>query len=117
MNKTFIVAEIGNNHEGNLNLAKKLIKKAKISGVDAVKFQVFKVEKYISHRSNERYQRLKKFQLSFNQFLKLKEYAKKIGIKFFGTPFDEYSLKFLIRTSSIIKISSGDNNHHFIDKI
>ena len=44
MNKTFIVAEIGNNHEGNLNLAKKLIKKAKISGVDAVKFQVFKVE-------------------------------------------------------------------------
>jgi len=118
MNKTFIVAEIGNNHEGNFNLAKKLIKKAKISGVDAVKFQVFKVEKYISHRSNERYQRLKKFQLSFNQFLKLKEYAKKIGIKFFGTPLDEDSLKFLIRNSSIVKISSGDNNnYHFIDKI
>ena len=115
---TFIIAEIGNNHEGSFNLAKKLIKNAKISGADAVKFQVFKVEKYVSPINKFRFRRLKRFQLTFKQFLNLKKYAKKIKIKFFGTPLDEDSLDFLIKNSSIIKISSGDNNnHHFIDKV
>lgn len=115
---TFIIAEIGNNHEGSFSLAKKLIKKAKISGADAVKFQVFKVEKYVSQKNKARFTRLKRFQLTFNQFLNLKKYAKKINIKFFSTPFDEDSLDFLINNSSIVKISSGDNNNYqFIDKV
>ena len=115
---TFIIAEIGNNHEGSFSLAKKLIKNAKISGADAVKFQVFKVEKYVSPLNKFRFRRLKRFQLTFKQFSDLKKYAKKIKIKFFGTPLDEDSLDFLIKNSSMIKISSGDNNnYHFIDKV
>ena len=48
-NKTYIVAEIGNNHEGSMVNAFKLIDEAKSCGVDAVKFQTFKVENFISN--------------------------------------------------------------------
>ena len=46
--RTFIVAEVGNNHEGNFNLAKKLIFEAKQCGVDAVKFQTIVPENFIT---------------------------------------------------------------------
>ena len=46
--KTFIVAEIGNNHEGNLEIARELVRQAAKSGVDAVKFQTFRTEYYVS---------------------------------------------------------------------
>ena len=48
--KTFIIAEIGNNHEGNFNVAKKLISQAAISGVDAVKFQTFNVSEFLNKK-------------------------------------------------------------------
>ena len=48
--KTFIIAEIGNNHEGNISNAKKLIKLASKAGVDAVKFQTFVTDKFINPR-------------------------------------------------------------------
>ena len=46
--KTYIIAEIGNNHEGNFSLAKKMISLAKKTGVDAVKFQSYKTENFIN---------------------------------------------------------------------
>ena len=46
--KFFVIAEIGNNHEGSFDLAKKLIKLAAKSGVDAVKFQTFKADNFIN---------------------------------------------------------------------
>ena len=55
----FIIAEIGNNHEGNFDLAVELIKKAAKTGVDAVKFQTFKTEYYVSKDDKERFRRLK----------------------------------------------------------
>ena len=60
--KPIIVAEIGNNHEGNFNKALKLIDAAVISGADAVKFQTYKIDSYYSKRFTEkkRYKRLKK---------------------------------------------------------
>ena len=70
---TFIIAEIGNNHEGNFVLAKKLVNLAAKAKVDAVKFQVFKTEKFISDKIKKRFNKLKKFELSFNQFFKLKK--------------------------------------------
>ena len=73
--KPFIIAEIGNNHEGSILNAIKLIEAAKESGADAVKFQTYKVENYISKGQTERYNRLKKFQLSFSNFQKLQKYT------------------------------------------
>lgn len=110
-----VIAEIGNNHEGSFKNALKLIDAAKTSGVDAVKFQTFKTELYYSNQDPERIKRLKKFQLSFEEFYKLSKYAKKKKLIFISTPFDLKSLEFLKRIVNIIKISSGDNN--FFDLI
>ena len=71
--KTFIVAEIGNNHEGSFEIAKKLIIEAHKCGVDAVKFQTFDTKNYISKRDSKRFKRSKKFELSNNQFIKLSQ--------------------------------------------
>jgi len=108
--KTFIIAEIGNNHEGNFNIAKKLIFRAKQCGADAVKFQTFIPEYFVPKSNKKRYEQLKNFKLTFRQFKKLADYSKKIGIIFFSTPFDIKSAKFLNKIQQIFKISSGDNN-------
>lgn len=104
---TFIVAEIGNNHNGDFELAKILIEKAHECGVDAVKFQVKNIEKafpkelldspYQSHDSFGRtYREHKQYlELSHEQYAALNEYSKKVGIIFFATPFDEDSFHFL----------------------
>ena len=60
LQKTFIVAEIGVNHEGDVNKAKKMIDLASQSGVDAVKFQVFQTKKFVHHGDLERFKKLKK---------------------------------------------------------
>lgn len=106
----FIVAEVGNNHEGSYALAEELIGLAKDSGADAVKFQTFQPELYVSHRDEARFKRLKSFQLSYPQFEKLAAYAHRSGILFFSTPFDLESAEFLNKICSVFKISSGDNN-------
>lgn len=108
--KPLIIAEIGNNHEGNFENALKLIDAAKKSGVDAVKFQTFKTDLYYSNQDLNRVKRLKKFELSFNQFSKLAKYAKKKKLLFISTPLDLKSLDFLKKIVDIIKIASGDNN-------
>jgi len=109
--KIFIVAEIGNNHEGKLSNAYKLIKKAKESGVDAVKFQTYDVKKYYSKDiDKKRIKQLNKFQLSHSNIIKLSNFAKKLGLIFFSTPFDIESAIFLNKVQNIFKISSGDND-------
>ena len=110
MRKIFITAEIGNNHEGNFQLAKKLIVEAKKCGVDAVKFQTFIPDLYVSNEDKSRIKRLKKFWFSYDQFRKLSEFCKKVGIIFFSTPLDVESAKFLNKIQNIFKISSGDND-------
>ena len=78
LSDTFIVAEIGNNHEGNFHNAKKLIDKAAEAKVDAVKFQTFKTENFVSTSiDNERKKKLDKFQLTMKEFTMLSNYAKK----------------------------------------
>lgn len=110
--KIFIVAEIGNNHEGSFELAKKMILEASKAGVDGVKFQTFLPEYYISNDDINRIELLKKFQLSYDQFEKLSIIAKEKGLIFFSTPFDIESAKFLNKIQPIFKISSGDNNFY-----
>ena len=108
LKKIFLVAEIGVNHEGDFDTAMNLVKKAYQSGVDAVKFQTYEAEKYISLSQPERRERVKKFQLSREQFVKLSKEAKKLKLKFFSTPLNPNDIDFLSQISDIIKISSGD---------
>jgi sialic acid synthase SpsE len=114
--KVFIIAEIGNNHEGNFNVAKKLIKAAANSGVDAVKFQTFVTDDFVSvdHPS---FERLKKFEFTHQQFLKLKKFADKHKLNFISTPLDFLSANFLKKNCKIIKIASGDNNFYVLINI
>ena len=71
--KVIIVAEIGNNHEGDYNLAKELIALASDSGADAVKFQTFKTEDYISITDKKRFKLIKSFELNKYQFRSLRK--------------------------------------------
>ena len=89
--KVLIIAEIGNNHEGDFNIACEMIEAAAEAGADAVKFQTFKTEHYVSKENLERYSRLKSFELSFNEFERLSVKAKELGLLFISTPFDLFS--------------------------
>ncbi|MDB2494380.1 N-acetylneuraminate synthase family protein [Candidatus Pelagibacter bacterium] len=111
-NKVFIIAEIGNNHEGSFKLAKKMINKAATVGVDAVKFQTFLPEHLVSFEDQSRLNKLRGFQLSYEQFKELSKIAKKKGLIFFSTPLDIKSAKFLNTIQPIFKIASGDNNFY-----
>ena len=108
--KVFIIAEVGNNHEGNFSIAKKLVRLAAKAGADAIKFQTFKTENFIRKKDIKRFKQLKKFELSYEQFKSLKKLAHIKKIKFISTPLDLESADFLIKNADLIKIASGDNN-------
>lgn len=109
--KIFLIAEIGNNHEGKFNLAKKLIYLAKKNGADAVKFQFIDPLKLVSPKNNQkRVNQLKRFCLNWDQILELRRYAKKINILFLCSIFDFDVLKKNKNKFSALKIPSGDNN-------
>lgn len=112
LKQTYIVAEIGVNHEGNINLAKKMIDLAHKSGVNAVKFQTYKHHQYISSSQPERLERVKRFELNYDEFVQIAKYATKRNIDFFSTPLHENDIDFLKKIVKIIKISSGDLTHH-----
>lgn len=108
--KVFVIAEIGNNHEGDFELAKKMIILAAESGADAVKFQTFIPEKLVSFDEKSRLEQLKRYQLNYSQFTDLALLAKEKGLIFFSTPFDIKSAEFLNTLQPVFKIASGDNN-------
>ncbi|WP_442594283.1 N-acetylneuraminate synthase [Neobacillus sp. D3-1R] len=122
-NHTYIIAEAGVNHNGSLELAKKLIDVASDAGVDAVKFQTFKAEKLVSYKAPKaeyqtkttdkeetQFEMIKKLELDEASHELLVEYCKKKNIEFLSTPFDEGSVDFLVNKLNIsrIKVSSGD---------
>jgi len=119
--KVFIIAEAGVNHNGRLDLAYQLIDVAKDTGADAVKFQTFKAENVVSRLADKaEYQKkttgsdksqlemIKKLEISFEDFVKLKKYCDKKGIIFLSTPFDHQSIDFLYDLVDIYKIPSGE---------
>ena len=117
-NRVFIIAEIGNNHEGNFDLAVEMVEAAAKTGVDAVKFQTFIPEKYISKLDPLRLERLSKFMLSSEEYIQIAKRAKDLDLVFFSTPFDLESAEFLNTIQPIYKISSGDNNfYQLIEKV
>ncbi len=108
LDRTWIAAEIGVNHEGDEAVAIDLINKAAHAGADAVKFQTFEIEHYISTEQPERYHRTKAFQLSRDAFRRLKAAADAAGVLFFSTPLSFHDVAFLDEIAPIFKVSSGD---------
>lgn len=108
MERIFIIAEAGDNHNGSLELALQLVDKAVEAGADCVKFQTFVTEEVISvyaekadyqkkqtaHQETQ-FEMVKKLELSFDDFKLIKEYCEKKGILFLSTPFDIVSIDFL----------------------
>ena len=110
--KTYIIAEIGINHNGDISLAKELIDSANRAGADAVKFQTYITEKRVPE-GYPKFDLLKKCELSFDSFLELKKYSQVLGIDFFSTPFDEESVTFLESINvDLYKIASFDLVNH-----
>lgn len=117
-NRTYVIAEVGINHGGNLELAKKLIESAKRSGCDAVKFQTYITEKR-TPKNSPIYNILKECELPFKAFDDLKRCADDNGINFFSTPFDEESVDYLDNLGvDLIKVASFDiTNPSFLKKV
>lgn len=110
--KVFLIAEVGNNHEGDVQLAERMIGLAAESGADAVKFQTFRTEHYVTSKNPERFQRLKSFELTPQQFEGLARAAEREGVLFLSTPFDLDSARALNDLVPAFKISSSDNVHY-----
>ena len=107
--QVLIVAEIGNNHEGNFEIAREMVEEAAKCGVDAVKFQTFKTEHYVNQADSARFERLKSFELTYPEFEELSNLAHSQGLMFISTPFDLASASFLNGIVDSYKIASGDN--------
>jgi N,N'-diacetyllegionaminate synthase len=105
-----VIAEIGNNHEGKMDVAVRLVREAADCGLDAVKFQTYKTELFVNPLDKERYQRMKSFELSFSQFSELADLARSLGLLFISTPLDLESARFLGSIVDAYKIASGDND-------
>lgn len=126
--KTFIVAEISANHDGNINNAKKLIKLAKNSGADAVKIQSYipesitinsikndfklkKTNKWAKHKNL--FSLYKAGQTPIAWHKELFKYAKKLKLIIFSSPFDEYFVDILEELNCVAyKIASPEINHY-----
>jgi len=112
-NATYIIAEIGINHGGDIAVAKQLIDSAAKTGVDAVKFQTFLTEQRAPAGNQEVFDILKKHELPFEAFQELKNHTKQYNIDFFSTPFDNESVDYLESINcDLYKIASFDVVNH-----
>jgi N,N'-diacetyllegionaminate synthase len=105
-----VVAEIGNNHEGDFSLARELVRRAAESGVDAAKFQTVRAGQLVRRSETARFERLTKFELSEAQFAALSELTHELGLLFLSTPLSVASAVFLEPLLDAYKIASGDND-------
>ncbi len=110
--QVLVVAEIGNNHEGDPELARELIRQAARAGAGAVKFQTFRAELLQSPEDRRRLEQLRSFQLEPEHFRLLAREAREAGLVFLSTPFDLPSLAFLDQLVPAFKIASGDNTFY-----
>mgnify|MGYP003975868449 CR=1 FL=1 len=128
--RPIIIAEAGVNHEGSLDLAKRLIDEAKEGGADAIKFQTYRADTIASKNSpaywdldkeptanqHKLFKRYDKFWK--DEFVELKNYCDKVDIEFLSTPFDLESARFLNDLMDVFKVSSSDmTNKPFIEYI
>ncbi len=123
--RTFIIAEAGVNHNGDIDLAKELIDEAVKTEVDAIKFQTFVTEELVTDyapkadyqqetttNDESQYEMIKKLELSFEAFKELKIHAENQNLLFISTPFDVQSVEYLIKLKvPAFKVGSGDMNN------
>lgn len=120
--KVFVTAEIGINHDGSLNQARKLIDAAAECGADAVKFQTFRADRLMvpsrdrlaqqGESGESAYQMFRRLELSWDDHEKLKQHAEECDVVYLSTPFDEESVDFLDNLGvPAFKIASADVNH------
>ncbi|MBV6493608.1 MAG: N,N'-diacetyllegionaminic acid synthase [Turneriella sp.] len=121
-NKTYIIAEAGVNHNGSLDTAKKLVDTASEAGANAVKFQTFRADNFVSKKaekadyqkqttsnSESQYEMIKKLELTEDAHKELIAYCKQKSIEFLSTPFDHDSIELLHRLGlQTFKIPSGE---------
>ena len=127
-----IIGEAGVNHNGNIDLARKLIDIGAEAGVDYVKFQTWKTDELVSvdapmakyqmvgDDSASQYEMLKKLEISYSDFHKLKEHCRGTDVKFLSTPDDVMSLNFLVDELhlDLLKVGSGEvANLPFLRKV
>lgn len=131
MGRVLIIAEAGVNHNGELEIAKKLVEEAKRCGADIVKFQTFDSKKLASkHAAMADYQKknlritetqeemLAKLALTKEDFEELSRFCAETGIRFLSTPFDIDSIHFLDHLQNIWKIPSGEiTNYPYLVEI
>ena len=132
MNKIFIIAEAGVNHNGNIEIARKLVDEAILAGADAVKFQTFKAENLVckdakkaayqmetTDSSESHFDMLKKLELTPEMHRELIKYCAEKDIMFLSTPFDIDSLHYLTECGiEIIKIPSGEiTNYPYLREV
>jgi N-acetylneuraminate synthase/N,N'-diacetyllegionaminate synthase len=119
--KSFIIAEAGVNHNGSIEMAKKLVNAAKEAGADAVKFQTFKTKNLVTKNAKKaeyqiknsgeesQYEMIKKLELSDSEFQEIAKYAESKGIIFLSSPFDIESVDLLDEMNiPAFKIASGE---------
>lgn len=131
MGKVLVIAEAGVNHNGNIEIAKKLVDEAKKCGADIVKFQTFNPKLLASkHAAMADYQKenlgveesqeemLLKLTLKQDEYVELARYCDKVGIRFLSTPFEIESIHFLNTLQDIWKIPSGEiTNYPYLVEI
>ena len=132
MKRPYIIAEIGVNHNGNFDLAKKTIKAAAKSGADAVKFQMFHAEEFMSNineiykyktakgfKKEDMFKMFKRLEFPYNWHEKIKKCCKNNGVDFFSTAGSEITASFLAKKKiKFIKIASPDlTNYPLIEHI
>ena len=119
---TFVIAEAGVNHNGDMKLAKRLIKEAANAGANAVKFQTFKTDNIVTRAAelaeyqkkrlpdiSSQYNMLKKLEINYEQHLELMKYANEQKIMFLSTGFDFESNNMLNSLNmKLFKIPSGE---------
>lgn len=132
MSKVFIIAEAGVNHNGDIEIAKKLVDAAIVAGADAVKFQTFRAENLVckdaekakyqmetTEKTESQFDMLKRLELTPDMHQQLISYCKSKQIMFLSTPFDIESLNYLVQCGiDMIKIPSGEiTNYPYLEKV
>jgi len=128
-----IIAEAGVNHNGSIEIAKRLIDEAARANVDYIKFQTFKSEGVVTKKAEKAYYQkantgteektqlelIKKLEIPYDGFIEIIDYCKQKGVNFFSTSTDPDSIEFLASLHlGMWKIPSGEvTNYHFLKKI
>ena len=106
--RVLVVAEVGNNHEGDVAVARELVERAADADADAVKFQTFRTDAFVAPSDEQRYTRMQRFELRPEEFAELADLARARSLLFLSTPLDLESANMLTPLVDAFKVASGD---------